>query len=106
MLLKVLRRALNLAKIPYFNKDYFINYKKNGVFLTENKNFNINFYLKKIREKDLLHEYLYELFFNKKECNYYVKGIEKEVFKELKHKSINGIRLEAGGRLTKTFNRF
>lgn len=103
-LLRVLKKALSMVKLPYFNKYLFFNYKKSGKILGKNNTF-LKKYINNIpQNKDILHEFLYKIFSdkNKSYCSLItINNIENNVFNSLKHKKINGIRLEASGRLTR-----
>lgn len=77
-LLKVLKRALKLVKLPKFKKD--ISYVNNGSPLNKDETLNINSDILSLAQTNIL---------------------ENNVLNSLKHKTINGVRLEATGRLTK-----
>lgn len=103
-LLRVLKKALNMVTLPYFNKYLFFNNKKYGRVLSMDNTFIRKYFNKLSQNKDILHEFFYKIFSEKKKsyCSLMtINNIEKNVFNSLKHKKINGIRLEASGRLTK-----
>ena len=77
-LLKVLRRALKLVKLPRFKKYFY--YVNNGSLLNKDESLNINSDLLSLAQTNIL---------------------ENNVLNSLKHKTISGVRLEATGRLTK-----
>jgi len=77
-LLKVLKRALKLVKLPMFKKDYYS--VNNGSPLNKDETLNINSDILSLAQTNIL---------------------ENNVLNSLKHKTINGVRLEATGRLTK-----
>lgn len=103
-LLRVLSKALYRMKIPYFNKHFLFNYRLFGIFFSK-QNFltKKNFYNSSLN-KDILHEFFYKVF-SEKNKSYSslisIKNIVKNAFFSLKHKKINGIKLEASGRLTR-----
>ena len=91
-LLRVLRHCLNIVpNTPEIHGK--------GKFNTINKSLNpfSNYNTKKY--KDLLDELLNNMFKQEKTEDY----IKTRIFDVIKHKSINGIRLEASGRLTRRF---
>lgn len=88
---KVLNKALLLVKLPILNKYLFFNHKLNKV----------DFILTKLNSF---------IFFNKNICNFffskclsfnYNKNVNSFILNSLNHKYINGIKLEAKGRLSK-----
>ena len=77
-LLKVLKRALKLVRLPRFKKDFY--YVNNGSPLNRDETLNINSDILSLAQTNIL---------------------ENNVLNSLKHKRISGVRLEATGRLTK-----
>ncbi len=100
-LLRVLKKALNLVKLKYLEKNSF--YDK--TFINKYKTLYIDSFIYNLsRGKDVLHQVLcvifpeeskYRLYFTKK------NNIEKKVLKTIKHTNICGVRFEATGRLTR-----
>lgn len=74
-LLKVFKKALKLVKLPFFNK-----YNTNKTLFVKDNN--------SLKNKDYLN------------INYLPLNLNN-IFNSIKYKSINGIRIEASGRLTK-----
>ncbi len=101
-LLKVLKKALKMAKVPFFNKYLFFTYKLYGKFFSKDNTF-INTDTILYKNKDILNEFLYKVLSDKNQSYSFfnINDIEKNVFNKIKHKKINGIRLEASGRLTR-----
>ena len=77
-LLKVLKRALKLVRLPRFKKDFY--YVNNGSPINKDETLNINSDILSLAQTNIL---------------------ENNVLNSLKHKTITGVRLEATGRLTK-----
>lgn len=109
-LLKVLKEALKLVKLPSLNKAryYGKNQEKKSAFaLNKYKTLNINSYLSTFKDKDILHELLFKFFPR------YLDNIESPIFTHrknslqenilisTKHRNIYGVRLEAQGRLSR-----
>lgn len=93
-----------MVKLPFFNKLFYFNYKINGRFFSKDNTFHKKYFYNISKNKDILHEFFYNIFTEKNQsyCSLISNNIiEKNVFNSLKHKKINGIRLEASGRLTK-----
>ena len=104
-LLKVLRKTLKLVKLPKDNKYlyYLYQHKINSIFLENCNVINLNLMYNLEKNKDILHKFLNKAYSDNENYNYQINidNIKKNVFNIIKHKFIRGVRLEAGGRLTK-----
>ena len=123
-LLRVLKKALKLVKLPSLSKLSFYglpserahsgkiieNFAKN-----ESLTLNINSYISMLKDKDVLHELLYKIFPSWGQANtenspinrqarssLRVKNnLQENILNSTKHKNIYGVRLEAAGRLSR-----
>lgn len=108
-LLRVLKKALKLVKIPALNKISFYNKNTNKTAFALNKyeTLNVNSYISRFKGKDLLQELLYQIFpsyADKIESALYTQrrsSIQENILNSTKNKNIYGVRLEAQGRLSK-----
>ena len=105
----VLRASLRMVKLPYINKSVITSDSYNRKKNIQNVNLNLllcdpmyNYLNHNMKNIDALNQLLLKLFpsgfYNKL---YAYKSIEKVVLGSIKYKSINGVRLEASGRLSK-----
>jgi len=109
-LLKVLKKALKLVKLPSLNKISFYDKKNNSksaFALNKYHTLNINSYISMFKDKDILHELLYKIFphyMDKIESAIYSQrknSLQENILNSTKHKNIYGVRLEATGRLSR-----
>jgi len=129
-LLRVLKKALKLVKLPSLSKLSFyglpserahshsdkINEKFNACALkNESLTLNLNSYISMLKDKDVLHELLYKIFprwgvantenspINRQaRSSLRVKNnLQENILNSTKHKNIYGVRLEAAGRLSR-----
>jgi len=109
-LLKVLKKALKLVKLPSVNKLSFFDKKNNNksaFALNKYDTLNINSYISIFKDKDILHELLYKIFphyTDKIESPIYSQrknSLQENILNSTKHKNIYGVRLEATGRLSR-----
>jgi hypothetical protein len=122
-LLRVLKKALKLVKLPSLSKLSFyglpsakINEKFNACALkNESLTLNLNSYISMLKDKDVLHELLYKIFPRWGEANTENTSINRQarsslrvknnlqenILNSTKHKNIYGVRLEAAGRLSR-----
>lgn len=109
-LLRVLKKALKLVKLPSLNKLSFYDKKthnKSGFALNKYETLNINSYISMFKDKDILHELLYKIFpryMDKIESPIYSQrknSLQENILNSTKHKNIYGVRLEAHGRLSR-----
>jgi hypothetical protein len=118
-LLDILKKSLEMVKLPYINKlnvKYNLNKIKLDKMLLFNNIQNLNtllhIYINKYKDKNedkdkfnqlLLKIYPFFIFANMKNKEEKGKDIENNVLNSLNNKYINGIRLEASGRLSRRF---
>ena len=109
-LLRVLKNALKLVKLPALNKLSFYAKKihnKSGFALNKYETLNLNSYISMFKDKDLLHELLYKIFpryMDNVESPIYSQRkntLQENILNSTKHKNIYGVRLEAQGRLSR-----
>lgn len=109
-LLRVLKKALKLVKLPSLNKLSFYAKKihnKSGFALNKHETLNLNSYISMFKDKDLLHELLYKIFpryMDNVESPIYSQrrnSLQENILNSTKHKNIYGVRLEAQGRLSR-----
>lgn len=109
-LLRVLKKALKLVKLPSLNKLSFYDKKrhnKSGFALNKYETLNLNSYISIFKDKDILHELLYKIFpryMDKIESAIYSQrknSLQENILNTTKHKNIYGVRLEAHGRLSR-----
>jgi|SRR5271169_919644 len=94
-ILKVLKKFFKIIKISPLNKVALIRYFENNL----SKKIHNNLFIFNKYYKDNLNQTIFSLFsLNKKEKKI---GLENLVLNSLKYKDINGLRLEAKGRLSK-----
>jgi hypothetical protein len=100
-LLRVLKKALKLAKLPTLTKDIFYNNTLHKTFINKYKN--INLYISYVpKEKDALHQILYKTFpIRSKYHTLPSNNLENNILNYIKYKNISGLRIEAAGRLSK-----
>ena len=123
-LLRVLKKALKLVKLPSLSKlsyygpssttgrsDSSLPANINGKSLT----LNVNSYISRLKDKDVLHELLYKIFpgwgvantenspINRQSrSSLRVKNnLQENILNSTEHKNIYGVRLEAAGRLSR-----
>lgn len=123
-LLRVLKKALKLVKLPSLSKlSYYgpssvitpsessLRANINGKSLT----LNVNSYISRLKDKDVLHEILYKIFpgwgvanpenstINRQSASsLQVKNtLQENILNSTEHKNIYGVRLEASGRLSR-----
>ena len=102
-LLRVLKKALKLVKLPCLSKLSF--------YALPSEKTNINLNISRLKDKDILHELLYKIFprwgvantenspINKPKA--LKNNLEENILNDTKHKNIYGVRLEAAGRLSR-----
>ena len=110
-LLRVLKKALTLVKLPYLNKSSLIDKKMHNFFINKYETINVKRYVSMLKDKDLLHEVLYKIFpswgvldTNKIDSSVYSQrknNLKENILNSSKHKNIYGVRLEAQGRLSR-----
>ena len=106
-LLRVLKKALKLVKLPSLNKLSFYDKKTHNKFINKYETLNLNSYISRFKGKDLLQELLYSIFpryMDKIESPIYSQrknSLQENILNSTKHKNIYGVRLEAQGRLSR-----
>lgn len=109
-LLRVLKKALKLVKLPALNKISFYDKKSNnkmGNNLNKYETLNLNSYISMFKDKDILQELLYKIFpryMDKIDSTIYSQrknSLQENILDSTKHKNIYGVRLEAHGRLSR-----
>jgi hypothetical protein len=102
-LLRVLKKALKLVKLPSLSKLSFYGLPSERI--------NINSDISMFKDKDILHELLYKIFprwgvantenspINKRKA--LKNNLQENILNNTKHKNIYGVRLEAAGRLSR-----
>lgn len=109
-LLRVLKKALKLVKLPSLNKLSFYdkkNQNKSAFALNKSETLNLNTYISMFKDKDILHELLHKIFPNyidKLDSTLYSQrknSLQENILNSTKHKNIYGVRLEAQGRLSR-----
>jgi len=109
-LLRVLKKALKLVKLPSLNKLSFYDKKthnNSANALNKYETLNLNSYISMFKDKDILHELLYKIFpryMDKIESPIYSQRkntLQENILNSTKHKNIYGVRLEAHGRLSR-----
>jgi hypothetical protein len=109
-LLRVLKKALKLVKLPSLNKLSFYdkkNHNNSALALNKYETLNLNSYISRFKHKDILHVLLYKIFpryMDKIESPIYSQRkntLQENILNSTKHKNIYGVRLEAHGRLSR-----
>jgi len=120
-LLRVLKKALKLVKLPslsklsYYGSSSEITPSESGIINGKSLTLNVNSYISKLKDKDVLHELLYKIFprwgvantenspINRiSPSSLQVKNnLQENILNSTKHKNIYGVRLEAAGRLSR-----
>ena len=106
-LLKVLKKALKLVKLPSLNKLSFYDKKVHNRFINRYETLNLNSYISRFKDKDILQELLHKIFpryMDKIESPLYSQRkntLQENILNSTKHKYIYGVRLEAQGRLSR-----
>ena len=122
-LLRVLKKALKLVKLPSLSKLSFYGLPSERLHSNSGKiiekfngndslTLNLNSYLSMLKDKDVLHELLYKIFPRwalANTVNSSINGqaqsvknnLQENILNSTKHKNIYGVRLEAAGRLSR-----
>lgn len=109
-LLRVLKKGLKLVKMPALNKLSFYDKKiqnKTANALNKYNGLNLNSYISMFKDKDILHELLYQIFpryMDKIDSPVFSQrknSLKENILNSTKHKNIYGVRLEAQGRLSR-----
>jgi hypothetical protein len=110
-LLRVLKKALKLVKLPPLNKLSFYDKRIHNQFINKFKTLNLNSDISSFKDKDILQDLLYKIYPNYKdkiESTLYSASakprkysLQEKILISTSHKNIYGVRLEAHGRLSR-----